>query len=161
VRFGSTHRRADGLQIKVGKLLDKDHFIPLKAFELAEIDSWSCSDTGPWITNAAGKPMSGSAQGFALHAFLTGAPELSRAPSEAPRASRYGDRLLTDSRIRRSPRSSVSRYGDALFETHRYKGARRTKGALDCKKVAFLIVKSEFLRLEIIKEVDPPPLTAR
>jgi hypothetical protein len=74
VRFGSKHRRADGLQIKIGKLRDEDHFIPLKTSELAEIDSWSRSDTGPWITNAAGKPMSGNALGFALDAFLAGAP---------------------------------------------------------------------------------------
>ena len=39
VRFGRKHRRADGLQIKVSKLRDKGHFIPLRAAELAEIDS--------------------------------------------------------------------------------------------------------------------------
>jgi hypothetical protein len=77
VRFGSKHRRADGLQIKIGKLRDRDQFIPLKASELAEIDSWSCSDIGRWVTNAAGKPMSGNALGFPLDAFLAGAPELS------------------------------------------------------------------------------------
>jgi hypothetical protein len=76
VKFGRKHRRADGLQIKVGKLRDKDHFIPLKASELTEIDSWSCSDTGPWNTNAAGQPMSGEALGSALDRFLAEVPEL-------------------------------------------------------------------------------------
>ena len=76
VRYGRKHRRADGLQIKIGKLRDKDHFIPLKASELAEIDSWSCSDTGPWITNADGQPMSGDAIGSSLDRFLAEAPEL-------------------------------------------------------------------------------------
>jgi hypothetical protein len=47
VKFGRKHGRANGLQIKVGKLGDKDHFIPLKASELTEIDSWSCSEQGP------------------------------------------------------------------------------------------------------------------
>jgi hypothetical protein len=65
VKFGRKHRRADGLQIKVGKLRDEDHFIPLKASELTEIDSWSCSDTGPWIANAAGQPLSREALGSA------------------------------------------------------------------------------------------------
>jgi hypothetical protein len=54
VLFGRKHRRADGLQIKIGKLR-------VRASELAEIDSWSCSDTGPWITSGFGKPMSGEA----------------------------------------------------------------------------------------------------
>src|SRR5215471_7481048 len=76
VRFGRKHRRDDGLQIKVGKLRDRDHFIPLKASELAEIDSWSCSDTGPWITSVAGKPMTGHALGKALDRFLAKVPEL-------------------------------------------------------------------------------------
>jgi hypothetical protein len=62
VRFGRKHRRADGPQIRVGKLPDKDHFIPLRAAELAEIDSWSCSDTGRWILNEAGMPMGGCAR---------------------------------------------------------------------------------------------------
>ena len=77
VRFGRKHRRADGLQIKVGKLRDKGHFIPLRASELAEIGSWSYSNTGPWITSAAGKPMSGEALGVALDRFLADVPELS------------------------------------------------------------------------------------
>jgi hypothetical protein len=46
---GGKQRRAGGLQVKIGKLHDKDHFIPLKDSELAEIDSWSCSGPGPWI----------------------------------------------------------------------------------------------------------------
>jgi hypothetical protein len=76
VQFGRKHRRADGLQIKIGKLHNRDHFIPLKASELAEIDSWSCSDTGPWITNEVGKPMSGSALAHALDGFVADTPEL-------------------------------------------------------------------------------------
>jgi hypothetical protein len=70
VKFGRKHSRADGLQIKVGRLRDKDHFIPLRVSELTEIDSWSYSDTGPWITNAAGQPMSGEVPGSALDRFL-------------------------------------------------------------------------------------------
>jgi hypothetical protein len=76
VLFGRKHRRTDGLQIKIGKLRHKDHFIPLRAAELAEIDSWSCSDTGPWITSAFGKPMSGDALWHALDRFLVDVPEL-------------------------------------------------------------------------------------
>jgi hypothetical protein len=96
VRFGRKYRRDDGLQFKIGKLRDKDHFIPLKESELAEIDSWSCSDTGPWVTNAAGKPMTGNALSFALEAFLAGAPELSefRLKPHGLRAMAVCDRRL-------------------------------------------------------------------
>jgi hypothetical protein len=76
VLYGRKNRRADGLQVKIGKLRDRDHFIPLKDSELAEIDSWPCSDTGPWITNAAGQPMSGDALWNALDRFVTDTPEL-------------------------------------------------------------------------------------
>jgi hypothetical protein len=47
VKFGKRHRRDDGLEIRIGKLREKRHFIPLQAAEIVEIDSWSCSDTGP------------------------------------------------------------------------------------------------------------------
>jgi hypothetical protein len=90
VKFGRKHRRADGLQIKVGKLRDKDHFIPLKASELTEIDSWPCSDTGPRITNAAGRPMSGEALGSALDRFLAEVLELEGVEPKPARAARYG-----------------------------------------------------------------------
>jgi hypothetical protein len=96
VRFGRKHRRADGLQIKVGKLRDKDHFIPLKDSELAEIDSWSCSDTGPWITNAAGRPMSAQALSNALDRFLDDVPELKglNLKPHGLRAMAVGDRRI-------------------------------------------------------------------
>jgi hypothetical protein len=47
VRFGRKNRRDDGIEITIGKLRDRRHFIPLRKSELSEIDSWSCSDTGP------------------------------------------------------------------------------------------------------------------
>ena len=96
VLYGRKNRRADGLQVKIGKLRDRDHFIPLKESELAEIDSWSCSDTGPWITNAADKPMTGNALSFALDAFLADAPELSefRLKPHGLRAMAVCDRRL-------------------------------------------------------------------
>jgi hypothetical protein len=80
VLYGRKNRRADGLQVKIGKLRDRDHFIPLKDSELAEIDSWSCSNTGPWITNAAGQPMSAQAISQALDRFVADTPELAELP---------------------------------------------------------------------------------
>jgi integrase len=76
VRLGRKNRRDDGLQIKVGKLRDKHHFIPLRVDELAEIDSWPCSDVGPWIVSAAGNPMNGNALGSAFDRFLASVPKL-------------------------------------------------------------------------------------
>ena len=80
VLYGRKNRRADGLQVKIGKLRDRDHFIPLKDSELAEIDSWSCSNTGPWIINAAGQPMSAQAISHALDRFVADTPELAELP---------------------------------------------------------------------------------
>jgi site-specific recombinase XerD len=76
VTFGKKHRRDDGLAIKVGKLRDKDHFIPLTKAQLAELDSWSCSDTGPWIISVAGRMMSGDALDQALQRYVRRTPEL-------------------------------------------------------------------------------------
>jgi hypothetical protein len=90
VKFGRKHRVANGLQIKVGKLRDKGHFIPLKDSELAEIDSWSCSETGPWITNVFGKPMTGNALGAQLELFLADVPGIVRPSTKGPRVAGYG-----------------------------------------------------------------------
>ena len=76
VRFGRKNRRDDGLEITIGKLRDRRHFIPLRKAELAEIDSWSCSDTGPWIVSARGEPMSGGGLGDLLEQFVARTPEL-------------------------------------------------------------------------------------
>jgi hypothetical protein len=76
VRFGRKNRRDDGIEITISKLRDRRHFIPLRKSELSEIDSWSCSDTGPWIVSARGEPMSGNALGELLDQFVGRTPEL-------------------------------------------------------------------------------------
>ena len=144
VKFGRKNRRADGLQIKVGKLRDKDHFVPLKASELTEIDSWSCSDTG--ITNAAGQPMSEEALGSALDKFLAEVPEL-----KGLNLNPHGLRAMAvcDRRIDRLSHQEVSAqllhvngHGDALREAYR----SRAVGARSEQK-AFAIVKPPVLGL--------------
>ena len=59
VRMGKRNRRDDGLDIQIKKLRGKCHFMPLNPGELAVLDSWECSETGPWIVSPRGKPMSG------------------------------------------------------------------------------------------------------
>jgi len=76
VKFGRRHRRDDGLEIKIGKLRDKRHFIPLRQSEIVEIDSWSCSDTGPWIVSPRGKAMSGDHLAASLGRFVADHDEL-------------------------------------------------------------------------------------
>lgn len=76
VLFGRKNRKDDGLVIKVGKLRNRDHIIPLTKAQLAELDSWSCSDTGPWITSSAGETMSGDAIYQALQRYIERTPEL-------------------------------------------------------------------------------------
>ena len=146
VKFGRKNRRADGLEIKVGKLRDKDHFVPLKASELTEIDSWSCSDTGPWITSAAGQPMSGETLGSALDRFLAEVPEL-----KGLNLNPHGLRAMAvcDRGIDRLSHQEVSAqllhvngHGDALREAYR----SRAVGARSEQK-AFAIVKPPVLGL--------------
>ena len=76
VKFGRRHRKDDGIAIKIGKLRDKDHVIPLTDDQLKEIDSWTCSDTGPWIISPIGRTMSGDALQAALNRYIAKTPEL-------------------------------------------------------------------------------------
>ncbi len=79
VQFGRKHRRDDGIEITVGKLRNRRHFIPLRQSERAEIDSWPSSATGPWIATARGRPMSGASLGALLDVFVNQTPELAEA----------------------------------------------------------------------------------
>ena len=97
VKLGRKHRDRDGLLFKVGKLRNKNHFLPLTAAEIAEIDSWSCSDTGPWIVSPAGKAMTGDHLGSSLDRFLAKVPQLADLEGLSPhgwRAMAVCDRRL-------------------------------------------------------------------
>src|SRR5262249_27740757 len=54
VRMTKSQRRDDGLEITIQKLRHKRHFVILRKDELAEIDSWCCSEVGPWIVSPIG-----------------------------------------------------------------------------------------------------------
>jgi integrase len=84
VKLGRKNRRDDGIDIQIKKLRGHRHFIPLKQSEIAEIDSWSCSDTGPWIVSPRGKPMSGDHLAASLLRFIAGRPELKDIPQLTP-----------------------------------------------------------------------------
>ena len=76
VRMGKRNRRDDGLDIQIKKLRGKRHFMPLNPSELAVLDSWNCSETGPWIVSPRGKPMSGDHLAASLGRFIASRPEL-------------------------------------------------------------------------------------
>lgn len=76
VKLGKKNRRDDGIAFKIGKLRDKEHFVPLTRRQIEVIDSWSCSDTGPWIVSPTGKPMSGDHLQSSLGRFIAKVPEL-------------------------------------------------------------------------------------
>lgn len=76
VKFGKQHRQDDGLAVKIGKLRDKDHVIPLMAHQLKEIDSWSCADIGPWVMSENGKRMTGDNLQSTLNRFVSKHPKL-------------------------------------------------------------------------------------
>ncbi|RTL51250.1 MAG: hypothetical protein EKK40_10430 [Bradyrhizobiaceae bacterium] len=79
VKFGKKNRKDDGIAIKIGKLRDKDHIIPLMKHQLAELDSWSCSDTGPWVISVANRTMTADAWRAALNRYIARTPELKSA----------------------------------------------------------------------------------
>lgn len=76
VLFGKRHRKADGIAIKIGKLRDKEHIIPLMKDQLAEIDAWSCSDTGAWVQAVRGGRMTGDNLQSTLNRLTKATPEL-------------------------------------------------------------------------------------
>lgn len=79
VKFGPHNRKDDGLAIRIGKLRDKLHVIPLTKAQLDELDSWTKADgkdIGPWIISPIDRTMSGDALGAALDRYLERTPEL-------------------------------------------------------------------------------------
>lgn len=74
--YGRRHRQEDGIAVKIGKLRDKDHIIPLMKHQLEEIDSWSCSDTGPWVIGLRGGRMSGDNMQSTLNRLIAKIPTL-------------------------------------------------------------------------------------
>ncbi len=55
VRFRPVQRRDDGLEVQIGKLRDKRHFIPLSPSHLAAIDGWNVGPMVPYLTKTNGK----------------------------------------------------------------------------------------------------------
>ena len=69
----------------------------MTAAEITEIDSWSCSGTGPWIVSPAGKAMTGDHLGSSLDRFLAKVPQLADLEGLSPhgwRAMAVCDRRL-------------------------------------------------------------------
>lgn len=75
-RYGKRHRKEDGIAVKIGKLRDKHHIIPLSRAQLQELDSWSCSDTGPWVVGVGGGRMSGDNMQSTLNRLIAKTPRL-------------------------------------------------------------------------------------
>jgi integrase len=97
VRMGKRNRRDDGLDIQIKKLRGKCHFMPLNPGELAVLDSWECSETGPWIVSPRGKPMSGDHLAASLGRFIANRPDIKDIPQLTPhgwRAMAVCDRRL-------------------------------------------------------------------
>ena len=79
VNMGKKSRRDDGIQFTIRKLRYRPHFVVLKADELAEIGSWSCSDVGPWVLSPeTDRPMNVKALANSFRRFRDGVPELTK-----------------------------------------------------------------------------------
>jgi integrase len=51
---------ADGINLRIGKLRDRKHFVPLTAEQMVTIRSWGVRDLEPFITGMTGKRCSPS-----------------------------------------------------------------------------------------------------
>jgi len=77
--MGKKSRRDDGIQFTIRKLRYRPHFVVLKADELTEIGSWSCSDVGPWVLSPeTDRPMNVKALANSFRRFRDGVPELTK-----------------------------------------------------------------------------------
>jgi len=56
VRLGPRHRHEDGLNIRIGKLREKEHWVPLLTGEIDQIDGWGVLDLDLYIKAPGGKP---------------------------------------------------------------------------------------------------------
>jgi integrase len=57
----------DGINVKIGKLRDKPHFVPLTAAQMTEIRSWDVRDLEPFIATVTGRRF---APGYLEHVWL-------------------------------------------------------------------------------------------
>lgn len=63
VRMRPADLEHDGINVRIGKLRDKKHFVPLSAEQMAEIRSWGVADLDRFIKADNGKAMSSKALG--------------------------------------------------------------------------------------------------
>lgn len=56
VRMKPKHLQSDGITVWIGKLREKEHFVPLTAVEIAEIKSWDVSPLDLFIKSTRNKP---------------------------------------------------------------------------------------------------------
>jgi integrase len=63
VRMRPVALEHDGINVWIGKLGDKKHFVPLNAAQMAEIRSWGVVELDYFIKSNAGKRMSSRALG--------------------------------------------------------------------------------------------------
>lgn len=59
VRMRPADRFDQGIRLRIGKLREKAHWVPLTRVALAEIDSWVVEPMVPYLLSPAGKPYSG------------------------------------------------------------------------------------------------------
>lgn len=63
VRMRPAHLGTDGITIRVGKLRQKEHFVPLTRAQMVEIRSWGVADLDPFVKSTRGKQMSAHSLG--------------------------------------------------------------------------------------------------
>lgn len=59
VRMRPVDRHEQGIRLKIGKLRDRKHWVPLMRTAEAEIDSWNVAPMVQYLTSPAGRPYSG------------------------------------------------------------------------------------------------------
>jgi integrase len=69
VRMRPADLAADGIYLRIGKLREKEHFVPLSAEQMREIHSWDVADLDLFIKSATGRPLSAKHLGNAWRAW--------------------------------------------------------------------------------------------
>ena len=89
VKYWPAMRRGDGLDVKIGKLRGKKHFMPLSDAHMTEIDGWGVGELTPYLTKPNGKRHNEASIRYRLRTWLAdSAPEAIRGADVSPHGLR-------------------------------------------------------------------------
>jgi integrase len=103
VKLRPADRHLDGFQMRISKLGDKPHFVPLTQAEIREIDSWDVGKLDLYLKNPQNKPYTAEAIGHRWDSWRRPIPVLKDVTIHGLRATAVCDR-----RMRGIPHHAIS-----------------------------------------------------